>query len=353
MYNTKHAKRMKSIAMMACAALCAVLTVGCADDKRSHSKLPVAVSVTRVGLPMTSEGRAYIGTVEEESGTLLSFEVPGNVTTLKAQEGDHVAKGQLIGTIQPNTLRDAHQATLTSLRQAQDAYRRMKPLHAQGVISEVQWVDVQSKLLQAEAAERMAREQLGHTALRAPFSGIIAARYADPGMNVIAGQQIYRLVNVSVVEIKINVPENEIYAIHKGQAAILTVKAAGNATLTGHVSEKGIVANALSHTYDVKIAAPNPGGRLMPGMVCNVDLEKQGGDVQTRPTVLPSQCVELDTDGHRFVWVVEAGKARQRYITVGNFMGDGIVVTQGLNSGDDVITEGMQKVSDGMKVRTK
>ncbi len=353
MCRTKTCEGMRSIAMMACAVLCAVLASGCTDEKKSKPKPPVAVSVTQVGFLPTDDGQAYVGTVEEKNGTLLSFEVPGNVTALKAQEGDQVGKGQLIGTIQPNTLRDAHQAALTSLRQAQDAYRRMKPLHAQGVISEIKWVDVESKLQQAEAAERMAREQLGHTTLRAPFSGVIAARYADPGMNVIAGQQIYRLVDVSVVEIKINVPEDEIYAIRKGQTALLTVKAAGNVTLTGHVSEKGIVANALSHTYDVKIAAPNPEGKLMPGMVCNVDLEKQGETAQAQPMVLPAQSVELDTDGRRFVWVVEAGKARQRHVTVGNFMGDGIVVTQGLQPGEAVITEGMQKVSDGMKVTTR
>ncbi len=344
---------MKSIAMMMCAVMTAVLAAGCTDAKKSQPKTPVAVSVTRVGPSAAADGQTYVGTVEEKSGTLLSFEVPGNVTTLKAQEGDHVDRGQLIGTIQPNTLRDAHQATLTTLRQAQDAYRRMKPLHAQGVISEMQWVDVESKLQQAEAAERMAREQLGHTALRAPFAGIIAARYADPGMNVIAGQQIYKLVDVSAVEVKVAVPESEIDAIRKGQEARLTVKAAGNRTLTGHVGEKGIAANPLSHTYDVKITTPNPDGRLLPGMVCSVAFSGKASGSQAQPVVLPAQSVELDTDGRRFVWVAEGGKARQRYVTIGQFMGDGIVVTQGLQPGDAVITEGMQKVSDGMKVRTK
>ena len=344
---------MKSKAMIMCTVMAAIVTAGCTNKEKRQPKAPVNVSVMIAGSPTTAHGHTYVGTVEEKSGTLLSFEVPGNVTALKVQEGDRVAKGQLIGTVQPNTLRDAHQATLTSLRQAQDAYRRMKPLHDQGVISEMQWVDVESKLQQAEAAERMAREQLGHTTLRAPFDGVIAARYADPGMNVIAGQQIYRLVDVKAVEIKIDVPENEIYAIQKGQVAQLTVKAAGNLTATGHVSEKSIVANALSHTYSVKITTPNSEGKLMPGMVCDVALKRHSGTGMTKPILLPAQCVELDTDGRRFVWVAENGMAQQRYVTVGDFMGDGIMVTQGISPGESVITEGMQKVSDGMKVRAK
>lgn len=335
-------------------ALHTILAVGlclasCSDNKGLQEKAPVNVKTITVTNTGSSNSNEYVGTVEEKSGTVLSFEVPGNITLLTADEGDQVTKGQLLGRISPTTLNDAHQSTLTALNQARDAYRRMKPLHEQKVISEMQWVDVESKLHQAEAAERIAREQLNHTSFSAPFSGVIAARYADKGMNVISGQQIYKLVDINNVDIKISVPENEIYHIQKGTTARITVKAADNAVLEGKVVEKGISANSLSHTYNVKIETENHAHRLMPGMVCSVSIN--GDSNQNGHITIPANCIKLDTDGSRFVWLDINGIAKQRTIVAGNFSGNDIEVISGLNNGDKVIAEGSQKVSDGMKIK--
>lgn len=341
-------------ALPAAAILLVMLNISCSQEKKSHEKNPVAVKIITVSDQSGINGHEYVGTVEESSGTVLSFEVPGNITMLAADEGDRIARGQLLGKISPTTLKEAHQSTLAALNQARDAYRRMKPLHEQKVISEMQWVDVESKLHQAEAAERIAKEQLSHTSLYAPFGGVIAARYADNGMNVIAGQQIYKLVDISKVNVVISVPEDEIAGIADGATAQIKVKAADGATLEGRVTEKGITANTISHTYDVKISTANTLQRLMPGMVCEVRLTGNHNNRQKLHTiVIPQSCIKLDTDGSRFVWIDENNVARQRSITTGDFVDGGIEVLQGLKNGDKVITDGSQKVSDGMKITTK
>lgn len=329
-----------------------LIGIGCSHDKKEQNRAPIAVKTLTVTDNSSNIGHEYVGTVEEKNGTILSFEVPGNVTRLTVDEGDRVTCGQLLGSVSPTTLKDAHQSTVVALNQARDAYRRMKPLHEQKVISEMQWVDVESKFHQAEAAERIAREQLGHTSLYAPFSGIIAARYADCGMNVVSGQQIYKLVDIANVEIRISVPENEISSIIKGMKAQITVKAADNLVIEGKVTEKGISANALSHTYNVKIETGNHSNRLMPGMVCSVSLLDYT-DAKPHSIIIPSNCVKLDTDGSRFVWLDINGVAKQRAITIGDFADNGVVVTSGLSNGDKVITSGSQKVSEGMKIATK
>lgn len=84
-------------------------------------------------------------------------------------EGDRVSKGQVLATINPTTVREAHKSTMTALKQAEDAYRRFLPLHKAGTISELQWVDIESKLEQEKAAESIARQQLSHTTLTAPL----------------------------------------------------------------------------------------------------------------------------------------------------------------------------------------
>lgn len=329
----------------------ASVIAGCNDKKPSQKLSAVPVSVITVGGSNAAMGSEYVGTVEEKTGAVLSFEIPGNVTSLNVAEGDRVARGRLLAKLSPTSLRDAHYATKVQLSQARDAYRRMKPLHENGVISDIKWVDVESKLRQAEAAERIAREQLGHTGLYAPFAGVISGKYAERGMNVMAGQQIYKLVDISEVNVRVSVPENDISHIAKGRSAKVAVKALGNAVFGGVVSEKGVSANPVSHTYDVLVTVSNTGGRLMPGMVCSVAMQPSGtgGGLVS----VPLSSVELDTDNSRFVWVVENGKAAMRKITVGGFSPDGVYVTSGLAQGDKLIVAGAQKVSNGMKVEVR
>ena len=344
--------RMKAIRCSLLLISVMLLLAACSQEKDKKTKQPVLVEKMDVSASSSENGDEYVGTVAAGSGTVLSFEVPGNISLLKVDEGDRVVKGQLLARVSPVTLKEAHYATVVTLNQARDAYRRMKPLHAKGVISEIRWVDVESKLRQAEAAERIAREQLGHTGLYAPFSGVISSKTAEIGMNVIAGQQVYKLVDVSKVNIEFSVPEDEISHIHTGMHGHVTVKALGGDLFSGIVSEKGVVADPVSHTYNVKMAISNPDGRLMPGMVCSVKVNAVV-DADSKITV-PLSAVELDTDNSKFVWVVVGHRAQQRKVCTGKFAEGGwVVITSGLEYGDCVIVGGAQKVSQGMTVKVK
>lgn len=334
------------------------LLTSCSDKKKERQSEAVVVGVVAVGNTSGNEYGDYVGTVVEKTGTSLSFEVPGNIVALRADNGDHVAKGQLLATVDPISLRDAHKMALATLNQAEDAYRRYEPLHKQGVISDIRWVEVQTALEQAQTSERLARTQLTRTSLTAPFAGVISERTAERGMNVMAGQQIFRLVDISSVDVKISVPEKEVSTIKIGAKAKVVVTAVGGQVYDAYVTEKGIEANAVSHTYDVKLAIKHTDGKLMPGMVGRVKLtdvgrSAEGDGAATSGFVIPINALKLDSDNRRFVWLAAGGKAKQQYITLGDFTDNGVIVTSGLAAGDKVITDGSQKVSEGMSVRIR
>ena len=338
-------------------ALGIMAVCGCTSTKKRQEQVPVKVKAITVGNELDSNNDEYVGTVEETIGTSLSFEVPGNISSLKVGEGNKVAKGQLLATINPTTLREAHRATLVTLRQARDAYRRFEPLHKQGTISDLRWVDVQTKLEQAEAAEATARQQLSHSSLYAPFSGVIATKSAEVGANVLPGQQVLKLISIGKVYVKLSVPENEISHIVTGSTVEITVSALGGEKFTGIIAEKGIDANPISHTYDIKVSVDNRSGKLMPGMVCNARIRyakgNTGGNIDRQTIALPPSCVERDVDNSRFVWVIENGKAHKQNVVIGGFSGDNVSIISGINIGDRVIVEGYQKVSEGMRVTEK
>lgn len=327
-----------------------MMLAGCTEKSRKLEKKNVKVETIFVGNTNLGGTKDYVGTIEEKMGSTLSFEIAGNITSIRVEEGDRVSKGQLLATINPTTVKEAHRATLTTLKQAQDAYRRFQPLHQSGTISDMKWVEIESKLEQAKAAESIARQQLSHSTLTAPFAGVIAAKNVDLGTYVLPGQPVLKLANVAQVNAKVSVPEAEISHLHVGDKVKLTVAALSGAIFRGTISEKGIDANPISHTYDVKVGITNPQGRLLPGMVCNAQV--QGSAATPSHITVPPQSIELDVDNSRFVWTVVNGKAHQQPVTTGDFEGDGIVILSGLKAGDQVIINGQQKVSEGMNVDT-
>lgn len=342
---------MKKVYTPLCAAaLCTLLLAACSEKKPAAAHDPIPVKVLAVSPAQALPGAEYVGTVEEEAGSWLSFEVGGNIRTLPVDEGDRVAAGQVLATLDETSLRSVHRAALAALTQARDAYRRYGSLYRQGTVPEVKWVEIKSKLEQAESAEQVARENLGHAVLRAPFSGVVSTRQAEAGMNAAPGQAVLKLVRIDHVHVKVAVPESEITRWQVGQTATFTVAALGGRGYTAKVSEKGVEADPAAHTYTVKLSLANPGGKLMPGMVCHVKAARTA-EAETAATILPPRAVLLDEENRRFVWIAEGGKAVRRTVQVGQPVAGGVVVTSGLKPGDRVITDGNQKVSEGMRVK--
>lgn len=290
---------------------------------------------------------SYVGTVEETVGTMLSFEVSGNVQRIYVDAGKSVRKGELLAELNQASLKNMHEAALASLNQAKDAYTRYEQLHNQGSMPEIKWVEVESKLRQAESAESIARKNLDDSRLYAPFDGVIGSRSVDPGMNVMPGEPVLKLVDIRKVNIKISVPENEISRIRMGQPLSFIVPALGDGKFETKVTEKGVMANPLSHTYEIKAAYVNKDSRLMPGMVCNVDVWQESA---ASHLFVPTEIIQLDESGRRFVWVVKDGAAQKCLVSIGRLASAGIEITDGLSEGDKIITAGAQKVSEGMKV---
>lgn len=161
------------------------------------------------------------------------------------------------------------------------------------------------------------------------------------------GQPVAMLVDIRQVKVKINVPEDEIAKIKVGQVLRFTVSSLPGETFTARITEKGVVADPVTRSYEVKAMTANRGRQLLPGMVCDVYLQGP----TTASLTLPANIIQIDLDNRPFVWTVVGGVAQRRYVTLGESVGDDIEIAGGLSPHDRVIVEGQQKVSNGMKVQ--
>ncbi|WP_195437788.1 efflux RND transporter periplasmic adaptor subunit [Parabacteroides goldsteinii] len=329
-------------------SLLIILLMSCSGQKdKSTEERVIPVKVVEITGSSLVDGQNYVGTVEEMSASSLSFQVMGNVQEILVREGQKVHKGQLLALLNRATLQDTYDASRASLVQAQDAYDRMKTLYENKSLPEIKWVEVQSKLQQAQSMESIARKNLEDASLYAPFDGVIGKRNVEAGENVQPGKPVFTLLDVGTVNIKIAVPEKEIPFIDHRKAAI-TVAALGGRLFEGMVTEKGITANPVSHTYEARIKLDNRDGALLPGMVCRVRVEDKD---RVTTISLPNNVIQLSHTGERYVWYLRDGKAKAVTVRIGELTDNGVQITDGLSEGDLVITDGYQKVSEDMKVK--
>lgn len=323
------------------------LLTGCSRKTATTEIAPVKVKVEKVGFRPIAGTQRFSGTVEEVAGTALSFTTGGTVKEIRVAPGQMVARGTLLAEVDETSLRNAYEATLATRQQAEDAYARMKQLHDNNSLPEIQWIEIQSKLKQAVAAEQIAKKSLDDCKLYAPFSGYIADKMVEIGQNVLPGVPVLKLVRIEQVKVKVSVPENEIAGIKKGQTMRIQAAVLGDAVYEGVVTETGVTAHPLSRSYDVKALVDNPKKELLPGMVCNVSW---GDETEQQAILLPNRVVLLDGHNQEFVWINAGGKAAKRMVRTGDLVPGGVVVTDGLNGGEEVIVEGQQKVSEGMEI---
>lgn len=324
----------------------------CSDKEKAQDekKRTIVVSTMKVVTEATGLPGEYIGVIEEESGADLSFQVAGNVNGVYVSEGTNVKKGQLLAQLDRASLQSSNDAAQASLKHAQDAYNRMKKLYDKQSLPEIKFVEVETKLQQAKSMAQIAAKNLQDATLTAPFDGIIGKRTVEPGENAVPGKPVFKLLKTNNVHATFSVPEKEIALVNKHNDAEVIMTSMNNKRLSGPIIEKGVMTSSLSHGYGVKVKLQNTDGSLLPGMVCKVLVDRE----EAAPViVVPNRALQINSDGSRFVWAVVDGKATAKQVETGELADNGVVVVSGLQPNDEVITDGYQKVSEGMNVQVR
>ena len=329
--------------------LTVVFVCSCSEKKTDGAKAPTRVKTEVVSSACDMTGQTFVGIVEEREATAVSFTGMGAVKRVLVNEGQAVGRGQLIAEMDDTQARNLLSGAEAQMNQANDALERYKMLHDNGSLPEVQWVDIQSKVAQAKSQYEIAKKNLADCRLTAPVSGIIGKKLVGAGETALPSQAVVTILDISSVKVKVSIPEAEISGITASTPSTISVEAAQKQVSGGRI-EKGIQADALTHTYEVRINVQNGDRKLLPGMVAAV----QFGAVAQQKTgqaMLPVTAVQRRADGNLFVWTVAADSTAHRtMVSTGETQGNSIVISSGIENGQRVVTEGYQKLSEGTKI---
>lgn len=285
-----------------------------------------------------ASSRSYAGRIEAKSNRPLSVQASGRILEVYVREGEQVKAGQLLLRIDNTQQLHALDAARAILSQAEDAYARVQPVHDSGVVSDMKWVEVQTKLDEARATYASAEQMVRQCELYAPSSGIIGHCYVEAGQSVLPVQPLIELMDVSEYYVRFGVPETEISDVHIGDGGTLRIAAIGGREIPVTVVERSMTANALAHTYDV-LARLAVRDAVMPGMIGDVTLCNQ----HIEGLVVPTECIQL-TQSQPTIWVARDSVAVRRVVRLGEYVNSGVVVDSGLQVGDRIIMDGFQKL---------
>ena len=349
------------IAAVAAVAALSGLAAGCSGGEVAEAPPVVRPVKTIIVGGAVSTEMTFPGIVEAGDKALLSFRVKGRLMDLPIDEGQQVAKGDLIGRLDPRDFQIALERARAEFNKTEADLRRYQRLYEREAIplSDLELRRSQRDVAKSEVDK--AERNLGYTTLRAPFAGQIGRRYVENFMDVQAQQDIVDLNDVQHLEIIVDIPESLVKGVQEGLQAQMfaTFSSARDQPFELHYKEASARADPETQTFRVRLSMPQPENlRLLPGMTAEVKVIISQRDSEqlksTNRLIIPAFAVLGEPDGSGYVWLVDSTTmtVHKRDVQIGEMVGtDQVRLVGGLTGGERVIVAGMNQLAEGMQVR--
>jgi len=383
------------------------LVVGCGNTEATKQQAsraapaaaprPVAVATATVearSIPTTLD---VTGTLAADAQTDVAAEVAGRIVAVLVERGALVKAGTPLARLDSENLqsqlRDAEaQEVQTRVRlglapgtrfdpketpearmarlnyeRAEAEHRRYDGLVEAGAVSRSEFdlkrtdylsareqyeatVNQQRQLYEAlpglQARVAMARRALSDAVVRAPYDGLIAERAVSVGQVVPVGGRVATIVRIHPLRVELVVPESVIAAVRKGQKVLFTVQSYADRQFSGTIAYVGPSVRPENRALVAEAVVPNPEALLHPGLFATARIELPA----TKPmTVVPAVAVRRDGAATK-VFVVQGGRVEVRVVQTGREEGGLVEVVGGLKAGERVVTEGVERLTDGAPV---
>lgn len=292
------------------------------------------------------------GNVDTKENILVQPEMPGTLTSLTVRAGQRVGKGQILGRVDDGGLSQQVANVETQYQLAKTTFERQKNLWNQKIGSEIQFLQAQTQMISLQKQVAQVRAQLAKTIIRAPFSGTIDEVFVERGQVVSASPQgLMRIVNLSQMYVSTTVPESYIGKLKVGTMVDVYLTSLGK-TYKGRVRQVGNYINPNNRSFGIEVSVPNPDNLLRPNQVAKLKIIDY---TNPKAIVVPTNVVQEDADGNKFVFAVanangKTGTAKKVLVEVGKSSDNVTEITSGLSANDVIVTEGVNTISEGMKL---
>jgi len=304
------------------------------------------VETVQATLQNSSVQQTISGTLQPIRSVRIINQVPGLLTSLPVYPGDIVKQGQTLVKLDDKILISELRKAQATLKQTKVDYRRLQDLAPRKLASESEVAQAQT-LSEISAADlNLKQTEFNHSTIKAPISGVISHRLAEPGDVIPLHTHLLTLIDTSSLKAEIQLSELLLPLISMGNRVEVTIDALGNQRFNGTIKRIYPVIDKDTRRGTIEIVLnPVPEGALA-GQFCRVSIATQS---KSR-LMIPYDTVRHDKQG-AFVFTIKDGKAMRTNITTGIQQADFIEVLEGLTDQQAIISKGLFGIKDNMKVK--
>ena len=286
------------------------------------------------------------GVIKARTEADLGFRAAGKIARRLVDPGQAVKKGQALMALDPKDLELALSAAEAQAERAQADERRLRGLVQSGAVSAQTYDQVKAGAIAAVAQRDLARRQRQFATLEADADGVVMTLTADVGQVVAAGQPVLRLAHNGGREAAVDVPENLRSGLPKRAKAVLAT--APDAAVEASLRQIASAADPLTHTFEARYVLEGEGQSAPLGATVTVTLSRaRGSSVVTVPL-----SAVVDKGQGAAVFVVDAQKiAHRRPVVVASLEDESAKVSEGLQTGDRIVSLGAALLHDGQAIR--
>jgi len=333
--------------------LAGVLLAGCRQDAANpaaatpdkNQAIPVELAtVTRGPIEATLKSATHL---EAEEDVKVYSRTANRVLELLAEEGDPVAKNQILARLDHDIQQTALSKAEVRLEKAQREFDRQKALFEQKLISEQVFTDAQLEVKQLQLACDDARRDLDYTTIRAPITGTITRRLINLGDLVNLNQHLFDLLDLQSTVARVYLPEKNLASIHLGQIARVTTDSLPDQRFTATVKRIAPVIESKSGTVKITLGFADV-GPLRPGMFVDVEIV-----IAQIPDALLLTKRAIVYDGEQmYVFKAVAGNKVER-VPVTPRIADNLNIEpgSGFAPGDQIVVAGQSGLKHGAAYR--
>ena len=358
----------RAIAALALAAAAALVVTGCRRGDANAEPAangPVLIGPENITIVKTQEirtGPAISGALQPETDATVRAEISGSIVQTLVEQGQRVAKGQLLVRIDDSAVRDAalsaRSAVMTAqnnLEVAQRELERNEALLKAGAIAErnveqsrAQVTTARGQLANAQAQLSSAQKQLENTRILSPFDGIVSARPVNAGDVVSPGTALITIVDPRTMRLEASVPAEALPSVRLGAPVDFTVTGYPNRHFSGRVTRINPVADPTTRQVRILASLPNQGGTLVGGLFAE---GRVSSEARIAP-VLPTSSV--DERGLRpTVILLKNGRTQKTEVQLGirDAATETVEILSGVAPGDTVLLGAARGISPGTPVK--
>ena len=318
------------------------------DPKKVETARVKDVTVSPVSASTFRHFVELQGTIDAKNNVQVSPKSGGVVTAVYVKEGDQVRAGQAIAKVDDQIMRESMAEVRTQLSLANTIFEKQASLWKQQIGTEIQYLQAKNNKEALERKLSTLNVQLAQSTVTAPISGVVDQVSVKVGQSAAPGVGLVRIVNLSQLKVIAKVSDTYSGSVRKGDPVVIRFPDL-NREMKSQISFVSTSVDPLSRTFTIETPLPSDNS-LKPNMLAQVKINDQN----VANAIVIDQNLIQNTEQGQLVYVAvnEGGKkvAKAKQIKTGQSYDGRIAVTQGLQSGDQIVTNGYQDLVDGQPI---